>query len=67
MLNAVLEGREPLVNGVEGRKSVEIFTALYRSQREHAAVKFPLQPEEVAGEYDGRLSYQTHSRRSIAA
>jgi len=67
MLNAVLEGREPLVNGVEGRKSVEIFTALYRSQREHAAVKFPLQAEEVAGDYDGRLSYQTHSRRSTAA
>jgi predicted dehydrogenase len=41
-LHAVLEGREPLITGEEGRKTVEIFTAIYRSQRDHAPVKFPL-------------------------
>lgn len=67
MLDALLEGREPLVNGVEGRKSVEIFTAIYRSQRDHTKVKFPLAAEEGSRDYDGRLSYQPYSRRSTAA
>jgi UDP-N-acetyl-2-amino-2-deoxyglucuronate dehydrogenase len=33
-INAVHENREPLVNGIEGRKSLEIVTAIYRSSRE---------------------------------
>lgn len=66
MLDAVLEGREPLVNGVEGRKSVEIFTAIYRSQRDHNTVKFPLAAEEDSDNYDGRLAYQPYSRRSTS-
>ncbi len=34
MANAVRENREPLVNGEEGRKSLEIVLALYQSARE---------------------------------
>jgi UDP-N-acetyl-2-amino-2-deoxyglucuronate dehydrogenase len=41
-LHAVLEDRDPLITGNEGRKTVEIFTAIYRSQRDHGPVKFPL-------------------------
>ena len=41
-LQAILERRPPLVSGEEGRKTVEIFTAIYRSQRERRPVKFPL-------------------------
>jgi len=41
-LNAILNSREPLITGEEGRKTVEIFTALYRSQRNGKPVKFPL-------------------------
>jgi predicted dehydrogenase len=44
-LRAVLEDREPMVTGVEGRKVVEIFTAIYRSQRDGKPVKFPLDAE----------------------
>jgi len=33
-INAVHENREPLVNGIEGRKSLEIVMAIYRSSRE---------------------------------
>jgi UDP-N-acetyl-2-amino-2-deoxyglucuronate dehydrogenase len=62
-LNAVLEGREPMVNGEEGRKVVEMFTAVYRSQRDGQPVKFPLQPETDRDDYDGRLSYTPISRR----
>jgi UDP-N-acetyl-2-amino-2-deoxyglucuronate dehydrogenase len=43
-LRAILAGRVPMVPGEEGRKTVEIFTAIYRSQRDGRAVKFPLSP-----------------------
>lgn len=62
-LNAVLEGREPLVNGEEGRKVVEMFSAIYRSQRDGMPVKFPLTVETGRDDYDGRLSYTPLSRR----
>ncbi len=41
-LQAVSEDREPAVTGEAGRQAVELFTAVYRSQREHAPVVFPL-------------------------
>jgi predicted dehydrogenase len=62
MLTAIIDRREPMVDGEEGRKSVEIFTAMYRSQREHAPIRFPLAAEQ-GGDYDGRLSYIPLSRR----
>jgi len=55
-LQAVLENRDPLVTGVEGRKTVETFTAIYRSQRDRRPVKFPLDAEQGSEEFDGRLS-----------
>jgi predicted dehydrogenase len=41
-LRAVREGRPPLVTGEEGRVVVEMFNALYRSQREGRPVRLPL-------------------------
>jgi predicted dehydrogenase len=41
-LTAVLQDREPMVNGEAGRQVVELFTAVYRSQKEHAPQKLPL-------------------------
>jgi UDP-N-acetyl-2-amino-2-deoxyglucuronate dehydrogenase len=41
-LAAVAENREPAVNGDAGRRVVELFTAVYRSQLEHAPQKLPL-------------------------
>lgn len=55
-LQAILEDREPMVTGLEGRKAVEIFTAVYRSQRDRAPVKFPLDAEIGSEAFDGRLS-----------
>ena len=55
-LEAVREDRDPMVTGAEGRKTVEIFTALYRSQRDRCPVTFPLKPEQGRSDYDGRLS-----------
>jgi len=47
-LLAIQEDRAPMVTGEEGRKSVELFTAVYRSQRDHAPVSFPVAPEAEA-------------------
>ena len=41
-LKAIIDASEPLITGEEGRKTVEIFTALYRSQTERRPIKFPL-------------------------
>ena len=47
--------REPLVTGEDGRRTVELFTAIYRSTRDNKPVKFPLQPENDQTDMDGRL------------
>jgi predicted dehydrogenase len=52
-LRAVLEDRPPLVTGEDGRRTVEIFTAIYRSQRTGAPVKFPLEAEASDLDYAG--------------
>ena len=54
-LGAVLKDRQPLVTGEEGRKTVELFTAIYRSNRDRRPVRFPLQPEGDRSDFDGRL------------
>ena len=41
-LDAVVEGREPQVDGEAGRQVVELFSAVYRSQLEHAPQRLPL-------------------------
>ncbi len=42
MIEAVREGREPLVNGEEGRKPLEIILAIYRSAQTGEKVTLPL-------------------------
>ena len=53
--DAILNDRLPLVTAEEGRKTVELFTAIYRSQRDGKPVKFPLQAEYEREDMDGRL------------
>ena len=65
-LAAIVEDRDPMVTGAEGRKVVEMFTAIYRSQRDRRPVKFPVMPEPDAADYDGRLGYVPLSRRAGA-
>jgi predicted dehydrogenase len=54
-LRAIQNGTKSLIDGEEGRKTVEIFTAIYRSNRDRAPVKFPLKPE-CGSDYDGRMN-----------
>lgn len=54
-LQSILEDRQPAVDGREGRKHAELFTAIYRSQRDRRPVKFPLDARIGSQEFDGRL------------
>jgi len=53
-LIAIENNTAPLVTGDDGRRTVELFTAIYRSTRDNKPVKFPLQPEN-GSDMDGRL------------
>ena len=53
-LRAILEKREPLITLEDGRRTVELITAIYRSNRDRKPVRFPLLSEN-ASDYDGRL------------
>jgi UDP-N-acetyl-2-amino-2-deoxyglucuronate dehydrogenase len=44
-IDAIIDGRPPQVTGEDGRRAVEIFEAVYRSQRERAPVTFPLEAQ----------------------
>jgi hypothetical protein len=55
-LRAIIDDRDPAVTGVEGRKHVEIFTAVYRAQRDRRPVRFPLDAIEGSEQFDGRLA-----------
>ncbi len=41
-LRAILEDRQPLVTGQDGRTVVAMFTAIYRSNQERRPIRFPL-------------------------
>lgn len=60
-LQSILDDREPAVSGREGRKHVEMFTAIYRSQRDNHPVKFPLDSHDGSQEFDGRLTDRSKS------
>ncbi len=38
MIQAIQEGRDPVVTGAEARKSVHLITSIYRSSREEQRV-----------------------------
>lgn len=54
-LQAIETNTQPMVTGEDGRKTVELFTAIYRSTRDNAPVKFPLKTENKP-DMDGRLA-----------
>lgn len=53
-LQAIQNNTEPLVTGEDGRRTVELFTAIYRSTRDNMPIKFPLQAENRV-DMDGRI------------
>jgi UDP-N-acetyl-2-amino-2-deoxyglucuronate dehydrogenase len=62
-LEAIVADRPPMVDGVEGRKVVEIITAIYRAQRDGRPERFPLEAEVDRGDYDGRIGHPLLSHK----
>lgn len=61
-VNAVAGRKKPLIDGEDGRKTVELFTAIYRSNRDKKPIQFPLKPEQ-GSDFDGRrISYAPDPR-----
>ncbi|MCJ7447107.1 MAG: Gfo/Idh/MocA family oxidoreductase [Bacteroidales bacterium] len=58
-IDAIRNDREPAVTGEAGRKTVELFTAIYQSTRNNAPVKFPLKHEPGL---DGRQKFITSNK-----
>ena len=44
-LDSIIDDRIPLIDGYAGRRTVELFTAIYRSQRDKRPIKFPLEAD----------------------
>jgi len=44
-LGAIRKQRAPAITGEDGRRTVELFTAIYRATRDRKAIQFPLKPE----------------------
>jgi hypothetical protein len=67
-LNAI-EGREPLlIDGHEGRKTLELITAIYQAAHLGRKVSLPLKPEDPFYTREGILAHARHfheKRRSI--
>lgn len=42
LINALKENREPIINGEEGKKSLDIVLGIYQSMKEKSAVRFPV-------------------------
>jgi predicted dehydrogenase len=53
-LRALIDHRRPLITGEDGRRTVELFTAIYRATRDRRAIRFPLAPEVDRKDFDGR-------------
>ena len=53
-VKAIAEDREPFITGEDGRRTVELFTAIYRATRDRKEICFPLTPE-YGTDFDGRL------------
>jgi predicted dehydrogenase len=63
-LEAIVADRPPMVDGEEGRKVVEIITAIYRTQRDGRPARFPLEAEADRGDLDGRIGHALLSRKT---
>jgi len=47
VVEAIRRGRQPLIDGLEGRRSVELILAIYKASETGAAVKLPLKTDPV--------------------
>lgn len=64
MFDAIRSGREPVVNGREGRRTIEAITAIYKSATMEETVLLPIREEDPWYTRDGILKYVKRSNRT---
>lgn len=65
VLDAIKSGRPPMIDGHEGRRSLELITALYKSASTGSRVTLPLSPDDPFYTTEGlRANVKRHERRS---
>lgn len=60
VLSALETGESPLITGEDGRKTVEVITAIYKSGFSGQVVKFPIKKEDAFYTFDGILKNAVH-------
>lgn len=68
VIDAIREGREPAITGIDGRNAVEIVTAIYEAGIEHGVIELPLRPEDPyyrSGGLPGRAPHFYEKRESV--
>ncbi|MCS7187893.1 MAG: Gfo/Idh/MocA family oxidoreductase [Armatimonadetes bacterium] len=66
-LSAVQSGRKPLVDGNEGRRSIELATAIYKSAITGQPVNLPIQPDDQFYTKAGLMEAAKAKRQAICS
>lgn len=57
---ALLEGRRPMITGIDGRNTIELITAIYKSGFTKERVTLPIAKEDPYYTLEGLLAHATH-------
>lgn len=60
VLSALEKGERPLITGEDGRRTLEVITAIYKSGFSGQTVKLPIGKEDVCYTFDGILKCAVH-------
>lgn len=60
VLTAIENGTPVLIDGISGRKTLELITAIYKSASTGTAVELPLKPDDPFYTREGILEHATH-------
>ena len=53
VMTAIETGGTPLITGEEGRRTIELITAIYKAGFEHKTVELPIQKDDIYYTVDG--------------
>lgn len=67
MLCALEEGRRPMITGEDGRKTIELITAIYKAGIEKRTVTLPLQKDDAFYTFEGLLKHAPHFHEKSAS
>lgn len=67
ILSAIEKGTRPMITGIDGRKTVELITAIYKAGFLKQMVKLPISSKDEFYEFDGILKKAVHFNHKSGA